>query len=66
MKCRKNTKSKNPNVVRTKIMDIYDRYQTVLATIVYKFFYKKTSGSDIKNGNISNKELAKDLHELNI
>ena len=66
MKCRKNTKSENPKVVRTKIMDIYDGYQTVLATIVYNFFYKKTSGSDIKNGNISSKELAKDLHKLNI
>ena len=47
-------------------MDIYDGYQTVLATIVYNFFYKKTSVSDIKNGNISSKELAKDLHKLNI
>ena len=47
-------------------MDIYDGYQTVLATMVYKFFFKKTYGGDIKNDNISNKELAKDLHKLNI
>ena len=31
--------------------------------MVYKFFDKKTSGSGIKNENISNKELAKELHK---
>ena len=31
--------------------------------MVYNFFYKKTSGSSIKNENISNKELAKELHK---
>ena len=31
--------------------------------MVYIFFYKKTSGSSIKNENISNKELAKELHK---
>ena len=30
--------------------------------MVYKFFDKKTSGSDIKNENISNRELADELH----
>ena len=29
----------------------------------YKFFDKKTSGSGIKNENISNKELAKELYK---
>ena len=30
--------------------------------MVYKFFDKKASGSDIKNENISNRELADELH----
>ena len=34
--------------------------------MVYKFFDKKASGSGIKNENISNKELAKELHKLTI
>ena len=42
----------------------YDRYQRGLASMVYKFFDKKTSGSGIKNENISNKESAEDLHQL--
>ena len=37
----------------------YDGYQCGLASMVYKFFDKKTSGSGIKNENISNKELQK-------
>ena len=41
----------------------YDQYQRGLASMVYKFFDKKTSGSSIKNENISNKELAEDLHK---
>ena len=32
--------------------------------MVYKFFGKKTSGSGIKNENISNEELAEELHKL--
>ena len=32
--------------------------------MVYKFFDKKTSGSDIKNENISNKESANELRKL--
>ena len=37
----------------------YDWYQRGVASVVYKFFEKKTfSGSDVKNENISNKELA--------
>ena len=41
----------------------YDGYQCGLASMVYKFFDKKTSGSGIKNENISNKELADELHK---
>ena len=32
--------------------------------MVYKFFDKKTSGSVIKNDNITDKELAEELHKL--
>ena len=34
-----------------------------LASMVYKFFDKKTSGSGIKNENIPSKELAEELHK---
>ena len=34
-----------------------------LASMVYKFFDKKTSGLGIKNENISKKELAEELHK---
>ena len=35
----------------------YDVYQRGLASRVYKFFDKKTSGSGIRNENISNQRL---------
>ena len=41
----------------------YDEYQRDLASIVYNFFDKKTSTGAIKNENMSNKELAKELHK---
>ena len=41
----------------------HDWYQRGLASMVYKFFDKKSSGSGMKNENISNKELAEDLHK---
>ena len=41
----------------------YDGYQRSLASMVYKFFDKKSSGNSIKNKNISNKELAEELHK---
>ena len=41
----------------------YDRYQRRLASMVYKFFDKKTSGSGIKNKIISNEELTEVLHK---
>ena len=41
----------------------YGGYQRGLASMVYKFFDKKDSGSGIKNENISNKELAEELHK---
>ena len=41
----------------------YDGYQRGLASLVYNFFDKKTSGSGIKNENVFNKELAKELNK---
>ena len=40
-----------------------DGYQHGLASMFYKFFDKKTSGNGIKNENISNNELAEELHK---
>ena len=39
----------------------YDGYQHELASMIYNFFDTKTSGSGIKD--ISNKELAEELHK---
>ena len=55
-------------VLRDKAFNIvkdpkYDGYQRGLASMVYKYFDKKTSGSGIKNENISNKELAEEIHK---
>ena len=36
----------------------YDQYQRGLASVVYKYFYKKTSSGATKNQNMSDKELA--------
>ena len=41
----------------------YDRYQRVLASMVYKYFDKKTSGGGIKNENIYSNELREKLHK---
>ena len=42
----------------------YDGYQRGLASMVYKFFDKETASSDgIKNENMPNRELAKELHK---
>ena len=41
----------------------YDGYQCGLVSMVYKFFDKKASGSGIKKKNISNTELAEELHK---
>ena len=42
----------------------YDGYKCVLASLVYKFFDKRTSGSGIRHENISNKELIEELHKV--
>ena len=41
----------------------YDGYQRGLASIVYKCFDKKTSGSGANNEIKQNKQLAKELHK---
>ena len=41
----------------------YDGYQQGLASVVYKFFNGKTSGSCIKSENISNKKLAEESYK---
>ena len=55
-------------VLRDKVFNIakdpkYDRYQRRLVAMLYKFFDKKTSGSGIKNENISNTELTEELYK---
>ena len=50
----------------------YDGYQLWVASMVYRFFHKKTSGgaamltnkAAVKKENTSNKELAEELHKL--
>ena len=56
------------NILHNKSFNIaknpkYDGYQGQLASMVCKSFDKKTSGSRIKNGIISNKELTEELHK---
>ena len=53
-------------VLRDKALNVsknpkYDRYQRSLASMVYKFFDKKSSGSGAKNKNTLNKKLAEEL-----
>ena len=41
-----------------------DGYLLGIASMVYKFFNKKTCGEAIKNDIISNRELTEELHKL--
>ena len=41
----------------------YDIYQRDLVSIVYNFFDRKTSDGAVKNENMSNQELADELHK---
>ena len=55
-------------ILRDKVFNIakntkLDGYQRGLASMVYKCFDKKTSGSGIKNENISNQELAEEFYK---
>ena len=56
------------NILCDKALNIaknqkYDGYKEDLASMVDKVFDKKTSSSGIENKNISNKELAEELHK---
>ena len=42
----------------------YDGYQRGLASMVYKFFNRKSKGSGIKNEIKENQQLANELHKL--
>ena len=58
-------------ILRDKVFNIaknlkYDGYQRDLAAIDYKFFDKSSSGCAIKNENIFNKELSRELHKPTI
>ena len=55
------------NVLRDKVFKIasdqkYDGYQRGLASMVYKFFHKKSQGSGVANNN-ENAQLAEELHK---
>ena len=55
-------------ILRDKAFNIaknqkYDGYQRDLASMVYKFFHKKTSGETVKNKKFFIKELADKLHK---
>ena len=55
-------------ILRDKAFNIaknpkYGGYQRGLASMVYKFFDKKSSGSGIKNENMLDQQLAEELHK---
>ena len=63
-----NRRTAADNVLRDKAFNVaknsnYNGYQRELASMVYKFFNKKTSGGTVKNEIMSNKKLAKELHK---
>ena len=62
------TKTQSGKVFEDKAFEIasnpsYDGYQKGLASMLYKFFGKKTSGRAIKNEIKQNEQLAKELHK---
>ena len=62
-----NRRTAGDKLLRGKAFDIaknpkYDGSQRRIASMVYKFFDKKTSGGTVKNEIIFNKELSKELH----
>ena len=63
-----NRRTAADKVLRDKAFNIaknpkYDGYQRGLASMLYKCFDKNTSGSGIKNENISNKQLPEESHK---
>ena len=62
------SRTTSDKIVRDKAFSIsenrkYDGYQWGLASVVYKCFEKKTSGAGIKNENMSDQQLAEELHK---
>ena len=62
------TRTVSDKVSRDKAFNIakntnYDGYQRGLASMVYKFFEKKSSGGAIKSRTIPNQQLAEELHK---
>ena len=56
------------NVLRDKAFNIakktkYDGYQRSLASMVYKIFDKKCTGSDVNNKIKQNQQLSEELHK---
>ena len=63
-----NRRTADDKVLRDKASDFaknpkYDVYQHGLASMVYKYFDKKSSGWTVKNEIISDKDLAEELHK---
>ena len=61
-------KAASDKILREKAFNIaknlkYDGYQKGLASMVYKFFDKKTPGGTVKSKNMLNQELAEELHK---
>ena len=50
-------------MIKLLILPKYDGYQRAFASMFYKFFDKKTSGSSIKNENMSDQQSAEELHK---
>ena len=48
--------------MKQQVITKFDGYQRGLASIVYKFFDKKSTGSSIKNKVKQNQQLAGKLH----
>ena len=64
-----NKKTQSDKVLRDKAFEIasnpkYDEYQRGLASMVYKFFDKKSTGSGIKNEIKQNQQLTNELENL--
>ena len=62
------SRTTSDKIVRDKAFNIsenrkYDGYQWGLASVVYKCFEIKTSGAGIKNENMSDQQLAEELHK---
>ena len=62
------TRTASDKILRDQAFNIaknrkYEGYQWELASVVYKLLDKKASGGTVENENISNKELAQELHK---